>query len=84
MQKTPRVVPIALVVSASGLTVTGPRTHTNPAKFILTHFAVHVVASLVFLDTRVAIWAFLCVGENNGKISIVAQLVFINLLSLLS
>lgn len=41
-----RLKTVALVVAPSTLPVLAPRTHADPAKFILTHLAHHMVASL--------------------------------------
>ena len=39
-------------------------THTNPAKFVLAEFAVHMVTSLVLFNSCIAFGTFLGVGEN--------------------
>eukprot|EP00906_Rhabdomonas_costata_P024336 RCo034999 len=53
------IIQVAFVPRRSML---GPRTQADPAKFMATFRASHVIAAVIFLDRRLALWAGLCVA----------------------
>ena len=57
---------VAFVISSSTLVVLFPFSKTDPTKFSITHLALHVVASLIFLNrfSTFWIWTLLSICDN--------------------
>ena len=62
------LVQVALVVASCGASMFLPVTHADPAEFVATLIAGHVVATLVLLDRFVAARTRFCVCHDPGHI----------------
>ena len=70
-----RIVLVALVEAAGLAAVLRPRPAADPAKVVLALGAAHVVAALVLLDARGALWALFRVEQDPvGRLALVAAL----------
>mmetsp|Transcript_14026 Transcript_14026/g.20075 ORF Transcript_14026/g.20075 Transcript_14026/m.20075 type:complete len:204 (+) Transcript_14026:1431-2042(+) len=69
------VVLVALVVPASVGSVIRPSSHTNPAKFVFALLTGHMIASLIFLNTRGALWTTFGVCQDPiGRFALIFTL----------